>query len=243
MAAAVQEIAGFTVQFHEVIPSTNTLALECRAHRTGFVARQQTQGRGRRGNSWVSRPDLGLYLSVCLEGQSGGLTMAAALAVRDALAGHVPVTVKWPNDLLCGGQKLCGILVEHRQGWNALGIGINLNHGAEAFPDTLRLKATSLLLQTGRDWTAEEVLVPVLEQLDRWLARLAGDFDAVHGEWVRACGLVGRVVQREGISGRVEHIDASGNLVVRTHAGTVLLPSTDAEYVACETVGALSCSS
>jgi BirA family biotin operon repressor/biotin-[acetyl-CoA-carboxylase] ligase len=238
MAGAATALAGFAVHRFDSVGSTNTLALESRTHRAVFCAAEQTQGRGRRGNTWVSRPGLGLYLSVCLQGEAQGLTMAAALAVRDALAAWTPVAVKWPNDLLCGGRKICGILVEHRAGWNALGIGINLNHAAQDFPAELQEKATSLALATGRAWDAEKVLGAVLESLDAWLQRLEADFEAVHQAWVSACGLVGRRVAREGVAGVVQRIDMAGSLIVETVSGTVVLQTTEAELV-----GAVSCSS
>ena len=144
---------------------------------TVVTARSQTAGRGRLGRSWVSEPGQGLYLSVvlrpdCRPDAAPVLTLVAGLGVKDALerAAGVPCDIRWPNDILIGERKCCGILVEMEadRGVTAhvvVGIGINLNH--RSFPPALEGAATSLRIETGRDWDTDSVLPPVLDSLER----------------------------------------------------------------------------
>ena len=116
-----------TILRFDSLPSTNTEAARQAAlgapEGLCVLAREQTAGRGRRERNWVSPKDVGLYLSVVLrpslEARAWPLiTLAAALAVRDALeeACGLEADIKWPNDLLAGGRKLCGILAETAEG-------------------------------------------------------------------------------------------------------------------------------
>ena len=169
-----------TVLRFDSLPSTNTEAARQAAlgapEGLCVLAREQTAGRGRRERGWVSPKDAGLYLSVVLrpsfESRSWPLiTLAAALAVRDALgaACGLEADIKWPNDLLAGGRKLCGILAETAEGARGravvLGVGVNLRRGS--FPAEISDAATSVEEQTGRAPDAERLL----EALTRSLAR------------------------------------------------------------------------
>src|SRR5215210_4476344 len=175
-----------TVLRFDSLPSTNTEAARQAAlgvpEGLCVVAREQTAGRGRRERSWVSPKDAGLYLSVVLrptlEARLWPLIMlTAALAVRDALleACGLEADIKWPNDLLAGGRKLCGILAETAEGTRAravvLGIGVNLKRNS--FPHELSNTATSVEEQTGRAPDAERLL----EALTR---SLAARYEALH---------------------------------------------------------------
>ena len=103
--------------------STNALALEPGLDGAVYLAERQRTGRGRFGRSWHSAPGLGLWFSVRLTGNPDGLLFAAGLAMRDALGAFVPVSLKWPNDIMSGCRKICGMLLERRDGRIALGIG------------------------------------------------------------------------------------------------------------------------
>lgn len=147
-------------------PSTNDLALD--AERNGvpegatFLVREQTRGRGRRGNAWWAPPGDNLTCSVLLRPELDASTAAAlplvvGLAVRDVVArqlsdldevtGAAPVLVKWPNDVLVGSRKIAGVLVESRlrsARVTAAIVGIGLNVRTLVFPDDLVGQATSL---------------------------------------------------------------------------------------------------
>src|SRR5215204_6366483 len=185
-----------TVLRFDSLPSTNTEAARQAAlgapEGLCIVAREQTAGRGRRERTWVSPKDAGLYLSVVLrpafEPREWPLiTLAAALAAHDAL-GEVcglEADVKWPNDLLAGGRKLCGILAETSEGVRGravvLGVGVNLTRGS--FPEEIRDTATSVEEQTGRAPDREALLAALLRSIAR------------HYETLHSPGGASRIVQ------------------------------------------------
>src|SRR5919112_996561 len=140
-----------TILRFDSLPSTNTEAARQAslgaAEGLCVVAREQTAGRGRRERAWVSPKDAGLYFSVVLRPRLDArewplITLAAAVAARDALeeACALSADIKWPNDLLARGRKLCGILADTAEGAAGravvLGVGIKLNN--RAFPAELR---------------------------------------------------------------------------------------------------------
>lgn len=115
------------------------------AEGTAFVAARQTSGRGRLGRTWAS-PDGGVYLSVVLRppvppSEAGSLSLAVSAAVARALSGFgIPVSVKWPNDVLVNGRKIAGVLLEmsaeaDRIAWVVAGVGINVERPREPFAD------------------------------------------------------------------------------------------------------------
>ncbi len=225
-------LVGRKILAFDEIDSTNTYALEHGEDGMVVVADRQTAGRGRLGRSWHSARGLGLWFTVALEGNPEGLSFAAALAVRDAIADRALLKIKWPNDLLCNGKKVCGILVEHRAGRTALGIGLNVHHRAEDFPPQLRTKAGSLEAELGGAWDRAEVLRAVLTQLDRNIILLrGGGLAEIHRAWAQACALAGRVVRCNGVEGRVREIDGRGALAVDAADGLHTIYSGDLEYL------------
>ncbi len=153
------------------VGSTNTLALD--SGRAGLLvtASEQTEGRGRKGRSWFSPPGSNLYATLTVGMVDPRLSLVAGVALREALAGiagnDFPVEIKWPNDLIVQGRKVCGILCEARRGITAVGMGINVNQAA--WPAGLESRATSLALVLGREMSKEQVLHRAVEALDRWL--------------------------------------------------------------------------
>jgi BirA family biotin operon repressor/biotin-[acetyl-CoA-carboxylase] ligase len=168
------------------IHSTNAVALELATadepHGSLVIAEEQTAGRGRLGRGWHSEKTSGIYLSVVLRPPFAPLhapviTLAAGLAARDAVAnatGHQP-ELRWPNNLLIRGKKVCGILTEmqaeaQRLHYVVVGIGVNVNHGR--FPGELERIATSLRLEGGQRYSRVEILVGLLGALDHYYNRL-----------------------------------------------------------------------
>ena len=214
------ELVGSRIIAFEEVASTNDLALRTGGDGAVFVTDSQVAGRGRQGRSWHSPPGLGLWFSVALEGRQEGLGFAASLAVRDALRGYCPVEVKWPNDLLSGGKKICGILVEHRRDRTALGIGINVLHQPEDFPEAIRGRATSVAMVADRPVDRGELLREVLTRLDKRVMLLRrGGAESIRREWIAACKLLGRRIRCDDVTGTVVDIDASGALVLDTPQG------------------------
>lgn len=180
---------GREVQFFDTIDSTNShakkLAAEGCTNGMVVIAGQQTAGRGRLGRSWASLPDKGIYITVVLRpemapAQTQIFTLAAAVATAKAIskAAGIRLGIKWPNDLVTDGKKVCGILLEmsseaDRVNYIVIGIGINYSQSAEDFPEELRNKAISLKMAVKAQKTGEleaksrlSVIRSVLRELD-----------------------------------------------------------------------------
>lgn len=214
------QIVGSKIIVHETITSTSDRALRLGGDGTVIVAETQTAGRGRHGRAWHSAPGLGLYFSIAFEKPTEGLAFAAPLAVRDAVAPFAEATVKWPNDVLIAGKKFCGVLVEARQGRTAVGIGINVHHHVEDFPESLQRRATSIEAETGLHVDRGELLRDVLTQLDRRVIVIrSGGVDRVFSEWAEACDVVGRRVRSARCEGIVSALDTDGALLIETAEG------------------------
>lgn len=216
--------------------STNTRARELAAagapHGTVVTADEQSEGRGRQGRSWSAPPQRALLYSALvrpLEERHMMLPLAVPLAVCEAaeqLAPSVECGVKWPNDVLVGGRKLAGILIEARpqDGWAVVGVGLNLTIAAEEFPPELRDTATSLAIESGDDGDSHRLrgfgiaaaTAALNARLERWFEADAAE---VLAEWRARDALKGREVAWEGGSGVADGIDDRGYLVVVTAAG------------------------
>jgi BirA family biotin operon repressor/biotin-[acetyl-CoA-carboxylase] ligase len=133
------------------------------------VAGHQSGGRGRRpGRVWLDNPGDSLLCTIVpgeVSFEQGLFSLAAGAAVVQALvdSGVEDVSISWPNDILIGGKKVCGILCEVQQGFAAAGIGLNL--GQEFFPEELRKPACSLFSVTGRKFEPEVILDRVFSRL------------------------------------------------------------------------------
>ena len=165
---------GHPYLFVDVCPSTQRLLGD--EHSEGAVAltEEQTEGRGRLGRRWLSPPGVSLLFSLLLEprvetARLPELTLVAGQAGAEAIAqvtGLAP-EIKLPNDILVGRRKTAGILAEARDGRVVLGIGINVNIPKEQLPQEVDVPATSLLVETGREVDRAELLVELLERLER----------------------------------------------------------------------------
>lgn len=189
----------------------------------------QTAGRGRLGRSWQNRPGQALYYSMFLcrpLAQPEALPLMASLAAADAAARLCGVrpAVKWPNDLLLAGKKICGILCEGAQGTGQpgwiIGIGLNLTQ-PQSFFETVQLPhAASLYSAAGACCSAQQAAGVLHEAL---LARLqvfaAGGFAALAEEYRAACINLGRQVHTDTLQGTAVAVDDAGRLVVRTDTG------------------------
>ncbi len=228
------------------IGSTNTAAMSAAAEGSPegsvFLAEEQTSGRGRGGNSWQSPRSTGIYCSLILRpslppSEVLPLSLATGLAIRSAIHfvdSRVEPDLKWPNDLLIDGKKVCGILTEMnaeatRVRYIVVGIGINVNQ--DDFPK--ELAATSLRLATGKEWSRVELVVALLKSVDREYRQLLQDPSAresilqrfaENSSWVR-----GKKVRIEengsAFEGTTEGLDPRGFLQVRTANGMQIVLS------------------
>ena len=227
--------------------STNTIAMEGAAagapEGSVFLAEQQTAGRGRASNKWHSAESTGIYCSVVLRPALPPadvliLSLAAGLAVHSAVTGMgagIPPDLKWPNDLLIGGKKFCGILTEMsaeatRVRHIVVGIGINVNQ--TRFPEELQPIATSLQFTTGSEWSRIDLCAALLKSLDREYRALLSSPSA-HADILRrfeqnspmAHGCQVYIEENGGFSGVTEGLDPRGFLKVRTNEGVRIVYS------------------
>jgi BirA family biotin operon repressor/biotin-[acetyl-CoA-carboxylase] ligase len=187
------------------VTSTNDLAARAATSRVNdglvLLAEEQTNGRGRPGRSWSAPPESSLLLSVLLFpaaplDQPEWLTalgaVATALTVEESIGS--PARIKWPNDVLVGGRKIAGILVERGMG-SVIGIGLNVNLDLEDLPPDLRNTAISLKVLTGRTWDRSELVRVMLRHLDRLYDEgLCDGPSRLSARWIdRLDGLEGRL--------------------------------------------------
>ncbi len=192
-------LGGNILHFHR-LGSTNQVARELARkgapEGTVVVAEEQTAGKGRWGRNWHSPPRSSISLSLILRPRlaptdTPQVTLLAAVAVAGALrsACGLEAGIKWPNDVLVGGRKVCGILTEleaemEEVRFLVLGIGVNVNQAEEDFPPEIRGRATSLRLESGRAVNRVAVARSLLAELDRWyLVYLREGFGPVAAGW------------------------------------------------------------
>ncbi len=223
------------------LPSTNTEAARQAAlgapEGLCVVACEQTAGRGRRERAWASPAGAGLYCSIVLRPQLEMsawplLSLMAAVAVSEALreSCELATDIKWPNDVLADGRKLCGILAETvettRGRASVLGIGINLRAGS--FPPEISDTAAAIEELQGRTPEADEVLESLLRALARHYATLQAPegAQATLAAWTaRSSYATGKRVRvalgAETIEGVTRGLEADGALRVETGAGEI----------------------
>lgn len=231
---------GRPVRVMSEISSTNDQALAAISTpaRTGivWVARVQTAGRGRRGNRWEVPPGEGLTFSTLLrfmgpQERLFGLSLGVGLAVRDAVVGWFEgsgrqplVEVKWPNDVLAEGKKLCGILIEMKKdedGAWGLAVGIGLNVHTRDFPDQLRdATSLSLLGLPSGSLRFEPLLVDLLGTLEKRVGLfLTRGMSALLEDLSHCDFLKGKNVRVGDIEGEALGLDERGCLLVRDIGG------------------------
>lgn len=229
---------GSPLHFFSSVGSTNDianqLALDGAPEGTTVVAAEQTSGRGRLGRAWFSPPGAGLYASVvlrpCTAPSASLCTLVAGVGLAEALRAvtGLDVHIKWPNDLILGSRKLCGILAESSASHGVIphvvvGFGINLR--SAAYPLDIADRATSIESELGRPIDGGLVLAAALEALAARFADLrALRFDAILNRWRSlAPSSVGSAVEWRGPEGprrgTTGGIDGEGALLVRVGNG------------------------
>ncbi|HKT23862.1 MAG TPA: biotin--[acetyl-CoA-carboxylase] ligase [Terriglobales bacterium] len=219
--------------------STNTVAMHAGAAGVEeghvFFTDQQTAGRGRGGHSWQSESGTSILASILLRpriqaAQALWLSLMAGVAVHDSILNNcgIDCDLRWPNDLLIGRKKVCGILTEissdaEQLRFAVIGIGVNLNQ--DSFPPEIADTATSIQIETGKTWSRAELLVAMLRSLETGyrkavvpegtqtlIARVESVSSYARGKQVH-------VDEAGGYDGVTDGLDANGFLRVRTHSG------------------------
>jgi len=230
------------LHYFESIDSTNVHAREAALHGCEegvvFIAETQTAGHGRRGRSWFSGAETGLCLSLVLRphfapAQLTLLPLLTAVAVLEAIemTTGLQASVKWPNDLLLGGKKICGILTEasfdlETIDYIVIGVGLNVNTTAEQIPVELKDIATSLHLEAGDLFNRAALVRAFLTCFEeRYLHSCANGFDDVMAVWQEKNCTTGHpvIIQQENqqIEGVAEGITQEGALILRTPEGGI----------------------
>ena len=244
MSRLLTDFLGRSLHFFESIDSTNVyaarLAREGVAEGTVVIADAQTGGKGRLGRNWVSPPGVNLYLSTILRPDKPAsfapqLSLLAAVAVAEAISQQTELapSIKWPNDVLVAGKKVCGILTEMQAQRKDLqqpqavvvGIGVNVNAPLSAFPEELHDKATSLRLMSGEPIDRVAFTACLLTHLEKlYILWLEEGFPVVKSAWEgHAAELLGKpitVAAPDGtISGTALGIDQDGALLIQDEQG------------------------
>ena len=236
------QIMGKHVKHYYEVSSTQDVAAELArggaADGTLVIAEMQKEGRGRKGRSWVSFPEGGIYLSLILRpnllpSQIVQVPLIAGVAVVKAIKDIIPLqpAIKWPNDIIIGEKKVGGILTEMNcevDGINfvVLGIGLNVNIPASSLTEPTIGIATSLIEEHGAYISRVKLVQCFLIEFEMIYKKfMAYGFSSVRNEWKTLNNTLGvRVKVNDGgkeTKGQAIDIDNDGFLLVRSNSGTV----------------------
>ncbi|MFX3646538.1 MAG: biotin--[acetyl-CoA-carboxylase] ligase [Paenibacillus sp.] len=212
------------------------LAEQGQAEGAVVIAEEQTGGRGRFGRQWFSPPGKGIWMSVLLRPDlplqhTPQLTLLTGVAVCRAVRActGADAGIKWPNDLLIDGRKVCGILLEstvedHEVRYCIAGIGVDVNFDPEDYPEDLTAIATSLKMATGQPVDRTKLTAAILTELEQlyFLYQKEG-FGVISALWEALSVSMNReitVTNPHGIiEGKAIGLDPSGALLVEKHDG------------------------
>ncbi len=235
------EWAGKTVVYLDETDSTNTEAKKAAeagaCHGTLVVADYQSMGKGRRGRCWDAPHGVGAWMSLICRPDvhpscASMLTLVSGMAVCDGIRAvcGLEAQIKWPNDIVIGGKKVCGILTEMSTELECInyvvaGIGVNVNN--REFPEEIRDVATSLLLETGAMVSRSRIIAATMEAFEAYYARFMKyksmkDLMDLYNERLANLGREVRVLGTDySYEGTALGIDEMGELLVKTEDGKV----------------------
>lgn len=229
------------ITVYDRVNSTNELAM---ARASGNVIRtpaviiadSQEKGKGRLGRQWFSPAGNNIYMSLVFQPQletrdATMLTLLAAVACVHSIRTICGLTIgiKWPNDLIIAGKKLGGILTEIRADIDkvnlaVIGIGINFNQKRRDFPEELRKIATSVLEESGKFYSRNDLIIEILGQFQRfYVSLLKKGKQPLLQEWKRLSSTIGQRVKvvrgDQVLTGLAEDIDSNGMLILKMDSG------------------------
>ena len=235
------DFIGRNIYYYDSIDSTNKrakdIALE-EGEGTVIIAEQQVDGKGRLGRSWISPKGKGIWMSIILKPEVdpikvAKITLIGAAAVYKGLNNmNIDSTIKWPNDILIDGKKICGILTEMSCELNminyvVMGIGINVNLDESNIPEDLRDKATSIKISQKKFINRKELLANILNEFEELYIPFKdnGNISESIDICRENCALIGKevkIIKGEEIKiGRALDINKEGQLVVEFNNGLV----------------------
>jgi BirA family biotin operon repressor/biotin-[acetyl-CoA-carboxylase] ligase len=227
---------GRRIYYYRQVATTMTTATELAkkgaVEGTVVIAETQTSGKGRIGRTWLS-PEGSLAMSIILKPPLKNLphlVMIASLAVVSAIeqVAGLESRIKWPNDILIGGKKVCGILIENevaegRVNYSDIGIGINVNFNPCDLPEIADI-ATSLSHEAGREISSIDIAAGLLNELERLYVEVQAGAP-VHRDWLRNMDTPGKRIKVDtGTAveeGYAETVNENGNLILRRDDGTL----------------------
>ena len=235
--------AGKTVHFAREIDSTNLwikrLAKEGAPEGTLALAEFQSAGRGRLGRSWEVPEGTSVMMSILLRPKfepqyAPTLTLVMGMAVAKAVKSlGFDVSIKWPNDVVVSHKKICGILTEMgvRDGkidYAVIGVGINVN--IKEFPEEMADKATSLYLESGKEFDRSQIPGLVMEAFEKYYEKFAAtcDLSGLKEEYESILANYNqpvRVLAKEPYEGVARGITDGGELLVEKTDGTIVAVS------------------
>ena len=236
---AANRYIGGKVIVYKSTASTNDVAWEyARNEENGGLAvfaEAQSDGRGRLGRQWLSGDGESLLCSMLLVGCATNaelLTIAAAVGVAEAIRKTcgVEARIKWPNDIMIGGKKTAGILVESRRAKGrinyVIGVGINCHQGREFFKSRkLKMAGTSLDIEAGKEVDRNKLAIALLGAIDTWTATAVLDSSRIIDRWSRLSSQLGHHVTVESdsrrYSGNCIGVDPKNGLILQLDEGAV----------------------
>lgn len=230
------KIIGREIMFFDTLNSTNTSAMEFAEkgcpEGTVIIADSQTSGKGRLGRKWLSPPGKNLYMSIILRPafsprDAAVVTLMSAVACASSIKrlSAIPISIKWPNDIIVSNKKLGGILTEIKADMDKIfyavvGIGININLTVEEMPADIKGIATSIKNETGSAISRTQAALEILKELDKWycLLLMSGKKPIIQ-EWRLLSSTIGCAVKvtvgDKIFAGVAEDIDEEGMLLVK----------------------------
>ncbi len=229
------QFIGHKLHYFAEIGSTNDeafrLGIEGAPEGTVVIADSQTKGRGRMHRIWHSPAGSNIYTSIILRPhlppeEAPLISMVAGVAVAETLTQYCPgkIELKWPNDVLVKGKKICGILAQMKTAaedvdFVVVGIGINVNIRGNQFPAEVLEIATSLSLETGQEISRQDLIIKLFENFAKWYRKLLQNgFAAIKEKWLNLAPMIGQNVQvihfYETIQGQAIGIDDAGSLII-----------------------------
>lgn len=201
---------------------------------TTVVAEEQYGGKGRLGRLWTSPKGSGLWFSFILKpnivpSQIAGITLVVGIGVCKAIRNYtgIDARIKWPNDVIIGNKKICGILTEmtaeaDKIDYAVVGIGINVN--IESFPEDIKHKATSLFIEMGKSVDRIELFKNVLFEVEKCIDSYLLNLDTeILGEYKKLCATLGRNVEvirgNQRLIGNAVDVGSAGDLIIKTETG------------------------